>query len=231
VREAASHRPPPHAPGMRRWFYRPGCWMTRFGMFFLGPLRVTGLEHVPRRGAFVLVANHLSLLDPLIVGATAGDMAGRLVHFMAKEELRSWPVIGWLANEAGVYFVRRGEGDRAAQRISLELLSMGEPLGMFPEGTRSRDGQLRAGRDGAAFLAIRAGVLLLPVGIIGSGNLFPKGTWFPHRSPVTVRIGPAFNLPAQPQGRIDRQLLAQGTDRIMREIATLLPPDARGEYR
>jgi 1-acyl-sn-glycerol-3-phosphate acyltransferase len=200
-------------------------------MFFLGPLRVTGLEHVPRRGAFVLVANHLSLLDPLIVGATAGDMAGRLVHFMAKEELRSWPVIGWLANEAGVYFVRRGEGDRAAQRISLELLSMGEPLGMFPEGTRSRDGQLRAGRDGAAFLAIRAGVLLLPVGIIGSGNLFPKGTWFPHRSPVTVRIGPAFSLPAQPQGRIDRQLLAQGTDRIMREIATLLPPDARGEYR
>jgi 1-acyl-sn-glycerol-3-phosphate acyltransferase len=231
VSDAASHPPPAHAPGMRRWFYRPGCWLTRFGMFFLGPLRVTGLEHVPREGAFVLVANHLSLLDPLIVGATAGEMAGRLVHFMAKEELRSWPLIGWLANEAGVFFVRRGEGDRTAQRISLELLALGEPLGMFPEGTRSRNGQLRDGRAGAALLAIRADVPLLPVGIVGSGNLFPKGTWFPHRSRVTVRIGPAFSLPAQPHGRIDRQLLAQGTDRIMHEIAALLPESQRGRYR
>jgi 1-acyl-sn-glycerol-3-phosphate acyltransferase len=90
---------------------------------------------------------------------------------------------------------------------------------------------LRAGRDGAALLAIRAGVPLLPVGIIGSGNLFPKGTWFPHRSHVTVRIGPAFSLPAQPHGRVDRRLLAHGTDRIMREIAALLPESRRGHYR
>jgi 1-acyl-sn-glycerol-3-phosphate acyltransferase len=216
---------------MRRWFYKPGCWLTRLGMVFLGPLQVTGLEHVPRQGAFIMAANHLSQLDPLIVGATAGDLAGRLIHFMSKEELRRWPLIGWLATQAGVYFVRRGEGDRAAQRISLELLAQGESLGMFPEGTRSRDGVLHAGRDGAALLAIRTGVPLLPVGIIGSGDLFPKGTWFPHRSRVTVRIGPPFSLPRLQQGRLDRQLLAQQTDRIMREIAALLPAEARGPYR
>ena len=135
---------------MHRWFFAPGSWMTRIGMWFLGPLRSSGLEHVPRQGGFILVSNHISLLDPLIIGATAGQRTGRLVHFMAKQELRSWPVIGWLATQAGVYFVRRGEGDRAAQRLSLELLAKGEPIAVFPEGTRSRDGVLGEPHDGAS---------------------------------------------------------------------------------
>jgi 1-acyl-sn-glycerol-3-phosphate acyltransferase len=215
---------------MRTWFYGPGCALTRIGMFFLGPLRYTGLENVPREGAFILVANHQSNLDPLIIGSTVGDLAGRLVHFMAKEELRHWPVIGWLASQAGVYFVRRGEGDRTAQRISLQLLANGEPLGMFPEGTRSKTGVLRAGRGGAAFLAIRAGVPLLPVSITGSGRLFPNGSRFPHRSRVIVRIGQPFTAPHQPDGRIDRSELAEITGRIMREIAALLPAAQRGPY-
>lgn len=215
---------------MRTWFYGPGCALTRIGMFFLGPLRYTGLDHVPRHGAFVLVANHQSNLDPLIIGSTAGDLAGRLVHFMAKEELRHWPVIGWLASQAGVYFVRRGERDRAAQRLSLDLLARGEPIGVFPEGTRSKTGVLQAGRDGAALLAIRAGVPLLPVSITGSGRLFPNGSRLPHRNHVIVRIGPSFTVTHQPDGRIDRTELSATTDRIMREIADLLPAGQRGPY-
>src|SRR5437870_9573695 len=108
---------------MRTWFFGPGSWLTLLAMRFLGPLRYQGLEHVPREGAFILVSNHISLLDPMIIGGTAGHLTGRLVHFMAKQEVRSWPLIGWLATQAGVYFVRRGEGDRAAQRLSLELLA------------------------------------------------------------------------------------------------------------
>ena len=87
---------------MRTWFYGPGSWITRVSMWFLGPLRAHGLEHVPREGAFILVSNHISLLDPMIIGSTAGQMAGRLVHFMAKEELRHWPLIGWLADYVGL---------------------------------------------------------------------------------------------------------------------------------
>jgi 1-acyl-sn-glycerol-3-phosphate acyltransferase len=215
---------------MRRWFYGPGSWITRIAMWFLGPLRVHGLDHVPREGAFILVSNHISLLDPMLIGSTAGQMTGRLVHFMAKEELRHWPVIGWLATQAGVYFVRRGEGDRAAQRLSLELLADGEPIAVFPEGTRSRNGVLGEPRDGASLLAMRSGVPLLPVSISGSDRLFPRGARLPRRSRVTVRVGQPFMLARQASGRIDRQELAAGTDRIMRAIAALLPASQRGRF-
>jgi len=215
---------------MRRWFFAPGSWLTRAGMWFLGPLRFTGLEHVPRDGAFILVANHISLFDPLIVGSTAGQLAGRLVHFMAKQEVRRWPVIGWLATQAGVYFVRRGEGDRAAQRLSLELLASGEAIAVFPEGTRSRDGVLGEPRNGAALLAMRSGVPVLPVSITGSNRILPRGARLPRRSRVTVRVGEPFLLTRQTSGRIDRQELAAGTERIMRAIAALLPPAQRGRF-
>jgi 1-acyl-sn-glycerol-3-phosphate acyltransferase len=215
---------------MRTWFYGPGSWMTRMGMVILGPLRTHGLENVPREGAFIVVANHISLLDPLIIGATAGQLAGRLIHFMAKQQIRGWPVIGWLATQAGVYFVRRGEGDRAAQRLSLELLGRGEPIAVFPEGTRSRTGVLGEPRDGAALLAMRTGLPLLPVSIVGSNRLFRKGARLPRRSRVTVRVGEPFTLGRQATGRIDRQELAAGTDRIMRAIAALLPEAQRGRY-
>lgn len=215
---------------MRTWFYGPGSWLTRMGMLILGPLRYEGLEHVPRDGAFVLVSNHISLLDPLIIGSAAGQLTGRLIHFMAKQELRGWPLIGWLATQAGVYFVRRGEGDRAAQRLSLELLSRGEPIAVFPEGTRSRNGVLGEPRDGAALLAMRTGVPLLPVSIVGSNRLFRKGARLPRRSRVTVRVGEPFMLSRQSSGRIDRAELAAGTDRIMRAIAALLPPAQRGRF-
>ena len=215
---------------MRRWFFAPGSWLTRAGMWFLGPLRFTGVEHVPRDGAFILVANHISLFDPLIVGSTAGQLAGRLVHFMAKQEVRRWPVIGWLATQAGVYFVRRGEGDRAAQRLSLELLASGEPIAVFPEGTRSRDGVLGEPRNGAALLAMRSGVPVLPVSITGSNRILPRGARLPRRSRVTVRVGEPFLLTRQTSGRIDRQELAAGTERIMRAIAALLPPAQRGRF-
>ena len=215
---------------MRRWFFAPGSWLTRAGMWFLGPLRFTGVEHVPRDGAFILVANHISLFDPLIVGSTAGQLAGRLVHFMAKQEVRRWPVIGWLATQAGVYFVRRGEGDRAAQRLSLELLASGEPIAVFPEDTRSRDGVLGEPRNGAALLAMRSGVPVLPVSITGSNRILPRGARLPRRSRVTVRVGEPFLLTRQASGRIDRQELAAGTERIMRAIAALLPPAQRGRF-
>jgi 1-acyl-sn-glycerol-3-phosphate acyltransferase len=212
---------------MRSWFHHPGCAIAGFLARLLFRARIEGVEHIPREGAFILVSNHCSNLDPPILGWATGHQVGRIVHFMAKKEMRSWPVVGWLATQSGVYFVRRGEGDRAAQRFSLEALAGGRPLAMFVEGTRSRDGHLKQGKPGAALLAIRSGAPLIPVGIAGTQRIFPGRSRWPHPTRIVVRIGPGFFLPHAPEGRLDRVALTEGTDRIMREIATLLPPEQR----
>lgn len=215
---------------MSDWFYRPGAAISAFLLRRLGRPTVVGVEHVPLDGAFILVANHVSLADPPIIGWAAGYQTGRVIHFMAKQEMRRWPIIGWLAARSAVFFVRRGEGDRASQRAALEMLARGEPIALFPEGTRSRNGVLGEGKAGAALLAIRSGTPLLPVAISGSERIFPGKSRVPHRTNVTVRIGEPFRLEHQPSGRLDRAMLTAGTERIMREIAALLPAAQRGRH-
>jgi 1-acyl-sn-glycerol-3-phosphate acyltransferase len=210
---------------VRSWFYRPGAAFCGFVARVLFAARVEGVERIPRDGAFILVANHCSNFDPPMIGWAVGNSVGRVIHFMAKIEVRSWPVIGWLATQSGVYFVRRGEGDRAAQRFSLEALADGRPIAVFPEGTRSRDGHLKTGKSGAAFLAMRSGARLLPVGISGSHRIFPERSRWPHPTKVVIRVGDPFSLPHVPDGRLDREALAAGTELIMSSIEALLPKD------
>jgi 1-acyl-sn-glycerol-3-phosphate acyltransferase len=208
---------------MKTWFFHPGSTISGWLLGIVGGGRVEGLEGVPRQGPFILVANHRSLADPPIIGWAVGHKVGRVLHFMAKEEMRRWPIIGWLAEGSGVFFVRRGEGDRSAQRAALRLLAEGRPIAIFPEGTRSKDGRLGSAKPGAALLAIRSGAPLLPVAITGTERLFPGHSRAPHRTRVVVRIGLPFTLEHIPSGRIPRELLSEGTDRIMGEIAKLLP--------
>ena len=215
---------------MSTWFYFPGAIMTGWLKWLLGGGSVEGLDNVPREGPYIMVGNHCSNLDPPFIGAAIGRHTGQPIYFMAKEEINGWPLVGWLARSSGVFFVRRGEGDRSAQRIALEHLAAGRPIGIFPEGTRSRSGVLREPKFGVSLLAMRSGVPLLPVGISGSGKIFPGRSRWPHRTRVQIRIGKAFWLPHQPTGRLDREALAEGTERIMREIAALLPEWQRGRY-
>lgn len=213
------------------WFYFPGAVMTGWLKWLLGGGRVQGLENVPRAGPYIMVSNHNSNLDPPFIGGAIGLHTRRAIHFMAKEEIRHWPLVRWLARGSGVFFVRRGEGDRAAQRIALEHLAAGRPIGIFPEGTRSRNGVLREPKAGVALLAMRSGAPLLPVAVSGSGKIFPGRSRWPHRTTVDIRIGEPFSLPHQPDGRLDREAMVEGTERIMREIAALLPEWQQGRYR
>ncbi|MGH2401290.1 MAG: lysophospholipid acyltransferase family protein [Candidatus Limnocylindria bacterium] len=212
---------------MNSWFFHPGCTIAGgLGRLLFG-LRLEGVANIPRHGAFIAVSNHCSNLDPPLIGWATGHQVGRIVHFMAKIEMRGWPIIGWLATQSAVYFVRRGERDRAAQRFSLEALADGRPIGIFPEGTRSRDGHLNEGKPGAALLAIRSGAPLLPVAIAGSDGIFPGRARWPHATRIRIRVGEPFTLPHQPSGHLDRAVLEEGTERIMAEIAALLPPEQR----
>ena len=210
---------------MRSWFFHPGSAICGFAARLLWDARVDGVERIPRDDAFILASNHCSNFDPPVLGWAIGRTSGRLVHFMAKIEMRTWPVIGWLATQSGVYFVRRGENDRSAQRFSVEALAAGRPIAIFPEGTRSRDGRMRDFKPGAAFLALRSGAPILPVGIAGSHRLFPNGAKWPHPSRIRVRIGEPFTLGHVPSGRLPREAVAEGTTRLRAEIAALLPPE------
>jgi 1-acyl-sn-glycerol-3-phosphate acyltransferase len=214
---------------MGTWVFHPGAIVTSWLLWLVGPGRVEGLENLPRTGPMLVVANHCSNLDPPLVGWAVGHRSGRVIHFMAKEEMRSWPVAGWLARNAGVFFVRRGAGDRSAQRMALAILEQGAALGLFPEGTRSRDGQLADGRAGAALLAMRTGVPIVPVGVAGTHNIFRGRRLIPRRSRVTIRIGPTFRLPVEADG-LNRAALRAGTETIMRAIAAQLPPEQRGRW-
>ena len=212
---------------MRSWFYHPGAALIGLVSRVLWGARIEGAEHLPRTGPFIVVTNHCSNLDPLMMGWATGHQIGRVVHFMAKIEMRRWPIIGWLATQAGVYFVRRGERDRAAQRFSLESLAAGRPIAIFPEGTRSKDGRLKDGKPGTALIAMRSGAPIVPAGIAGTHRIFPGRSRWPRPARVRIRFGPPFTLEHVPAGRLDRGALAAGTERVMSAIEELLPPEQR----
>lgn len=193
---------------------------TCFWMLFR--LRVEGREHEPRSGPVLAICNHVSAIDPPI----AGVALRRRARFMAKDELLRVPVLGALLRALGVFPVRRGEPDRQSIRTALEALAGGDLLLMFPEGTRSADGRLRVAEPGAALLALRTGALVLPMAVVGTHRVMPKGARIPRPRPVVVRLGPTISVPRQ-EGRLDRTVLETWGQRFMAAIAALLPPEQR----
>lgn len=190
----------------------------------LARLKVRGLENVPGEGPLLVVANHLSLADPPLLGVSLG----RRVNFMAKRELFRWPAIRYLLGKLGAFPVYRGRLDLGAMRRVYQLLGDGAALVVFPEGKRSRSGELRSALPGAAQIAVRTKVLILPVAIYGTEALErPLGLL--SRPEVTVNIGRPFYLPPV-NGRVSRRELGHFTTLIMAGVAALLPPSYRGEY-
>lgn len=208
------------------WSYRFGQWLGRTVVLpALFSIRVEGVEHVPPEGAFVVTINHFSNFDPIIVGT----YVHRLITYVAKLELIEAPVIGLLYRLWGAVPVRRDGMDLPALRVLLRVLRAGGLVGMFPEGTRSRDGMLHRPIAGAAYLAAKAGVPIVPVGISGTEG-FSWGQRLRHgRIPVRLRVGPVFNLVTS-GNRLNNHTLADAGDEIMRHIAALLPPKYHGAY-
>lgn len=131
---------------------------------------VIGREDFPREGGVLLCSNHIDNLDPPVVGINAP----RDVHFMAKEELFSVPVLGKLLPGLNAFPVKRGMSDREALRKGMKLLKEGKVVGLFPEGTRSKTGELQEGLAGAGFFALRTNAQVVPCAIIGPYKPFKK---------------------------------------------------------
>jgi 1-acyl-sn-glycerol-3-phosphate acyltransferase len=138
-------------------------------------------------------------------------------------------IVGELMNALGAIWVRRSEVDREALRAAIDVLKAGGVIGMAPEGTRSRTGGLLEGKIGAAYIANRADVLLVPVALAGTEIGLPS-VFRLTRPRLTVTIGKPFRLPnANPQ--VDRQQLQAHTELIMQTLAAMLPEKLRGVYR
>jgi len=131
---------------------------------------IVGRENIPREGGLLVVSNHISNLDPPNVGSGLP----RRIHFMAKEELFQVPVLRWIIKDLGAFPVKRGAGDRQSIRTSIQLLEDGHCMGIFPEGTRSKSGQLEEAHSGAAFFALKTQAQVIPTAVIGSYKLFRK---------------------------------------------------------
>jgi len=196
---------------MLYWF----CWIVfRFYFFVLLRVRVEGLEHIPADGSFVVCSNHISWLDPLMLGAAFP----RQLFYMTKAEAFESPVAAGILRTVGAFPVRRHTADRRAIRRALDLLGAGRVIAVFPEGTRSRDGRLGRAEAGAALLAVWSGALVLPVAI--NGRYRPGG--------LALRFGQGFRLTRPATRRQAGAALQQLADQeIMGAIAALLPGGPR----
>jgi 1-acyl-sn-glycerol-3-phosphate acyltransferase len=183
---------------------------------------VQGLENLPA-GPFVAVINHLSSFDTL-TGIAVGPI--RQATTFAAIEHRSDPVGGWILDQLGVIWVRRGEADRDAIKLALEEIKSGTVMAMAIEGTRSRTGGLQPGKTGPVFLASRTHVPLVPGAIWGTEKIISNLKRL-RRSEVHVRLGQPCHLP---EGRANTEQLEAYTDRVMLQIAAMLPAQYRGVY-
>ncbi len=181
--------------------------------------RIEGAQHEPHP-PYLLIANHTSALDDPLVGIA---VRARLVYIGKEELMRPW-LVGLWVRSLGSIFIRRGEPDRAALEAALRALRRGRAVSIFPEGTRSRDGRLGTFHHGTAWLALRAGVPVLPLGIAGAHRAMPRGASWPRRARIVVRIGPPLRVP-QAQGRLTRPLLEEWTERFRQAVIDLLPPE------
>jgi 1-acyl-sn-glycerol-3-phosphate acyltransferase len=212
-----------------------GRWIRRFGRT---TSRLTPLWHFSvegrgpadiRHAPYVVVANHESTADPFLLSSLPWDM-----RWIAKVEMFKWPVIGWLMRWSGDIPLRRGDGESVREMLAeaRRTLDRGLPVMIFPEGTRSPDGQLGRFKDGAFHLAIAAGVPILPLAIHGTRACRPKGSkWFGEAKARVRVLAPIATTGLGPKDvaalrETTRVAIAEALTTMRGERVTLVAPEA-----
>jgi 1-acyl-sn-glycerol-3-phosphate acyltransferase len=202
-------------------------WIMRalfIGLFrLLGAWEVRGHQNLPREGAVLVAPNHLSYLDPPLIGCALQ----RPGWFMAKAELFEIPGFAWLIRGMHAYPVKRGVVDRPALKRTLDYLENGEVVCVFPEGTRSATGDLGPIESGIGMLALKTGSPIVPVGIRGTDRMLPRDARRVHRAKIRVQFGSPIEVLTPATGRVDREACEQVAARVGNAIrAILLEMDA-----
>lgn len=207
-------------------FYRLARPLLVLLFKILSRWEVEGRDNLPLGGPLLVVFNHLGHLDLALLMAT---LPWRITG-LAVAGLREVPVTGFLLRLGGAIWVNRGHYDREALRKALAVLERGDVLVIAPEGRISVTGALERGKTGPVFLAQRANVPILPIGITGT-EVAPEKLMRFQRPHLRVIIGPVFRSPERAPGRSRKEQLRANSDFIMRHLAELIPEKYRGVYR
>jgi 1-acyl-sn-glycerol-3-phosphate acyltransferase len=211
------------APGMYRALRRilPKLMVPYFH------LQVEGLENIPSGRPAILASNHLSFIDSLVLPL----FPEHPVYFLGKADYwDSWRT-RWFFSSTGVVPVKRdAKGGDGALETGVEILSRGDLVGIYPEGTRSPDGRLYRGKTGPVRMALEAQVPIVPVGLSGTDRAMPTGSYLPKREPITIRYGRPLDLSRYHADREDPFVLRSATDELMFEIMMLSGQEYVDEY-
>jgi 1-acyl-sn-glycerol-3-phosphate acyltransferase len=189
--------------------YQFGQGVSRLFLSTSYKVEVIGKENIPNEGATILCCNHINNFDPPLLGA----YIKRQLHYMAKQELFEMPILKGLLPKLGAFPVRRGMSDKQAIRTAMKLLKDGHMIGLFPEGTRSKDGKVGKGLSGAGFFALRTDATVIPCAIIGPYKSF---------KPLRLIYGQAIDFSELRERKASAE---EATDLIMSEIKQLIETD------
>ena len=181
---------------------------------FLFKGHLIGRENIPQKGAFIMVSNHGSLLDPPLLG----HALGRNISFMAKAELFNIPLLGSVIKACGAYPVKRGIADKNTIKTACKKLSDDNCIGIFIDGTRQKNGRVNKPKQGAALLAFKNQKLLLPVAIVNSHRLIRFRCFIPLFSKIVIKVG----KPVQPPQSSSRHDLNSVTMHLQDKINNLI---------
>ncbi|MBN8234697.1 1-acyl-sn-glycerol-3-phosphate acyltransferase [Halobacillus kuroshimensis] len=185
--------------------YKIGKLLCAVIFYPLYRIKVVGKENIPAEGPVIICSNHISNVDPPVVGITSS----RNIYFLAKEELFKNPLIGGILKKVHAFPIKRGMRDRNALRKGLDILKEGHALGLFPEGTRQKSGEIGEGLAGAGFFALRSEAAIVPCAIIGPYQKFKR---------LKVVYGEPIDMSEYREQKASAQVV---TDRIMEEIRQL----------
>lgn len=186
------------------WISRAILWLF-FKICFRYKVRYSG--NVPKKGPFIIASNHLSFLDP----AAAGFITNRQVCFLARANLFDNIFFNWWGKSVGAIPISRSRFDLGAIKGSLHRLNKGYIVAVFPEGTRSKDGSIRNPKGGVGFLAVKAGVPVVPILIRGSDRALPRHAVMVRLKPIEVRVAQPVepNMFLQKNGEYNYQALSE----------------------
>ena len=192
-------------------FYKIFKAICRFWFGTILGTKVVGAENIPKEGAFILAANHVSNWDPPFLGT----FIDREVNYMGKEELFKNPVMAWVCRALHVFPVKRGAADKTAIKTAIKILKDGKCLGIFPEGTRSKTGKLGKAEPGVSLIAAMTKSTIIPAAIVDTEKIFSKEKFFP-------RLAVVYGKPMKFSGSTkDKEALANFAQEIMNEVAKL----------